>query len=461
MNKDRLKAEGRLNWREYQRSLKKPGSISAVKRWMVIGILVSLAFAGAYKGLVALTAPSAAPHLPSSADAAIQPLLPDRPDNEVLLAKRDVQLLMGKAEAERFLAREVQLPFHSQKIQVVTSIDPELQTYLLNAMDRKNSRYIGIVVMDASSGRILALAGFNKKNPDINPCLVSTYPAASIFKIVTAAAAVDHMGYTADTVLKFNGFKHTLYKRQLTEQTNRYTNTVSFKNSFAQSVNPVFGKIGTLYLKKDILERYAEAFGFNQPIDFELPVTQSRIVIQSKPYHWAEIASGFNNDTTISPVHGAMMASAILNKGRMVAPTIVDRITDAEGNILYRSESSWGGRAMSAKASGVLAALMETTIQSGTGRKSFRDRRRNKILSKLSIGGKTGSIFNRAHDARYDWFVGYARDKKGGNQLAVSVLVAHEEYIGIRATRYARMVMTHYFKNQTARRKSGPIGSKG
>ena len=109
---------------------------------------------------------------------------------------------------------------------------------------------------------------------------------------------------------------------------------------------------------------------------------------------------------------------------------------------------------MSAKASSVLERLMETTIQSGTGRKSFRDRRRHRILSKLSIGGKTGSIFNRSHDARFDWFVGYAREKNGADTLAVAVLVAHEEYIGIRATQYARMAMTHYFKNQMARHEN-------
>ena len=94
------------------------------------------------------------------------------------------------------------------------------------------------------------------------------------------------MGYNPDTVLKFNGYKHTLYKKQLTDTTNRYTNKVSFKNSFAQSVNPVFGKIGTLHLKKKVLDRYAQAFGFNRPIDFELPVANSHINITPKPYHW-------------------------------------------------------------------------------------------------------------------------------------------------------------------------------
>jgi cell division protein FtsI/penicillin-binding protein 2 len=100
-----------------------------------------------------------------------------------------------------------------------------------------------------------------------------------------------------------------------------------------------------------------------------------------------------------------------------------------------------------------LQRLMETTVRSGTGRKVFRSRRRDKVLSKLVIGGKTGSIYNRAHDARFDWFAGYAREKKGTASLAVAVVVAHEEFIGRRAGEYARLAFRHYFEEHFARQE--------
>ena len=105
--------------------------------------------------------------------------------------------------------------------------------------------------------------------------------------------------------MQFNGYKHTLYKSQLKERTNRYTNTISLKNAFAQSVNPVFGKIGKLRLGGTQLEKFADAFGFNTTINFELPLAPSHFKAEDIPYNWAELASGFNNDTTISPFHGA------------------------------------------------------------------------------------------------------------------------------------------------------------
>ena len=432
----------RPNWRDYQRSLKKPNPSSRQKRWVArVTFFLVIIIVSAIGWNLLLPRNSAS--IPSPQSSTIQP-------KELFITKKDVQILLQDLSVNDLSDTKVMLPFKSQEIRVEISLDPDLQQHMMASMDRKNSRYIGIVVMQANTGRILALAGFNKIDPDNNPCTQRTFPAASVFKIVTAAAAVDHCGYSAHTPMRFNGYKHTLYKNQLKERSNRYTNTLSFRDAFAQSVNPIFGKLGTVYLGKNVLEEYATAFGFNQPIQFELPVAPSTIDIKDKPYNWAEVASGFNNDTTISPVHGAMMASAVLNGGRMVTPTIVDRIEDQNGRLLYKSRHSWRGRAMTSRASEVLANLMETTVRSGTGRKAFRNHRRHRVLSKLRIGGKTGNIFNRAHDARFDWFVGFAEEKSGHGRLVFAALVAHEEYIGIRATQYARIAMTHYFKSHIA-----------
>jgi beta-lactamase class D len=90
-------------------------------------------------------------------------------------------------------------------------------------------------------------------------------------------------------------------------------------------------------------------------------------------------------------------------------------------------------------------------VASGTARNLFRGYRTDKILSQLDLGGKTGSISNTERSARFDWFVGYALapDRRAG--LVVSVVVAHEEYIGVRAAQYARMAMTRYFSDYFAR----------
>jgi beta-lactamase class D len=96
--------------------------------------------------------------------------------------------------------------------------------------------------------------------------------------------------------------------------------------------------------------------------------------------------------------------------------------------------------------------MMQATVRYGTARKTFRGYRKDRILSQLNIGGKTGSIFNRKHDLRFDWFVGFAEEIQGEKKLAVSIVVAHEEYIGIRAGQYARMVIRKHFLDYFGKR---------
>ena len=140
-----------------------------------------------------------------------------------------------------------------------------------------------------------------------------------------------------------------------------------------------------------------------------------------------------------------MLAATILNGGQMVAPTIVDQLTDEHGRTLYRRHSQPLNRAISPKASRIVNTLMEATVRSGTSRKAFRGYRRDRVLSRLKIGGKTGSISNRTNELRYDWFVGFAEEKNGDEKIAISVVAAHEKYIGTRAGQYARMVIQRFF----------------
>jgi penicillin-binding protein A len=346
----------------------------------------------------------------------------------------------------------VDIHHNGRKLHADTSLDVAMQQFMLSKLDRANSRYIGIVAMDPTTGRVLAMIGFDRKDPFSNPCVDNRFPAASVFKIITATAGIEKFGFTPDTTFAYNGGKYTLYKSQLKNKTNRYSQRITFRDSFAQSVNPVFGKIGVLYLKKSTIEQYAEAFGFNRAIDFEIPFSSGIIHVTDKPYHWAEIASGFNRETLLSPLHGALLSSALLNSGKLPEPTVIDRIIDENGQMIYRNRIAYVNQACTPDAAKIVKTLMTETIRSGTCKDAFKGYRKDPIFSKLSIGGKSGSIANKAHDVRFDWFVGFAEQKKGAQKLVVSVVVGHEEYIGIRASRYARMVIKRFFSRYLAQK---------
>jgi peptidoglycan glycosyltransferase len=377
------------------------------------------------------------------------------------LSKDDIHRFIDSRLISNLDGNSFEVQANGKSLLVQTSIEPSLQNYLINKLDRKNSSQIAIVAIDPEDGRILAMVGYDKSDPSKNPCTASAFPAASVFKIITAAAAIEKCNLRLDSELKFNGRKHTLYRSQLKEKTNKYTQKISFKNAFAKSVNPVFGKLGALYLGRDELETYARAFGFNHPINFEISLSPSRTVITDEPYQWAEIASGFNRQTMMSPVHGALIAATIFNQGKLIEPTLVDRIVGEDGAELYHSRPATINQAFAPNTSNALHELMKATARSGTMRRAVRRYRRDKIISRLEIGGKTGTINNKTDDVKYDWFVGYAQDKGGDGKLILSVLVAHQKYIGIRATQYAIMAFKQYFKTHFARMDTSHITDPG
>ena len=441
----------RPNWREYQDGLKwsaaKKKIANAFLKYSVLALLLFVVAYGITSGF---------------GGKSFSPLATDyiSPSNTGhSFDKKKAQTLLNRVSFVNLKDKSFDFVSNGHKFRVETSLNIGLQNYLLSKLNTSTARYIGIVAMDPATGKILSMVSFNKTDPSNNPCLDNRFPAASIFKIVTASAAIEKYGFSSNHVFTYNGMKHTLYKSQLKERKNRYTNRITFKDAFAQSVNPVFGKIGSLYLGKDTLEESAKSFGFNKDIDFEILVDPSCVALSDEPYQWAEIACGFNNKTKMSPIHGAMMASAIINQGQLLEPTIVDRIVNEKGRIIYNGKLVPMSQAMAPNASQTLNILMANTIKSGTGRKAFRRYRKDKILSRLNIGGKTGSIDNKTHDARYDWFVGFAEEKKGEEKIALSIIVAHEKYIGLRASYYARIAMKKYFKDAFAKNQN--LSDKG
>ena len=366
-----------------------------------------------------------------------------------LIDKAGIQTIFDRRRFVNLSKSAFDYDLDGHRYHIDTSIDTKLQQYMLGELQPQYAHSIGIVIMEPDTGRILTMVSHDREDPNNNACTESLFPAASIFKIVTAAAAVEEYGLQPDSTVTYSGAKHTLYKSQLNRKNQRNVNRISLRDSFAQSVNPVFGKLGAQYLGKKGLMSHAEAFGFNQEIDFELPMAASSISVSDEPYNWAEIASGFNRSTRLSPLHGAIMASAVVaNQGRLVEPSIVDRIVDSSGRVIYRSRPKTLNQALSPETSRAMRSLMKETVLTGTCRKSFRGIADSPVLSRLNIGGKSGSINSKVHAGRrFDWFVGYAEEKEGHRKIVISIVVAHQNYIGIKSNMYARMAIEKFFED--------------
>jgi len=299
------------------------------------------------------------------------------------------------------------------KATVQYTLDPELQKASEKLLKSYKPDYGAIVMMDAETGRILALTSFQKNNPNgENLALKGTFPAASVFKIVTATAALDKYNVTPDTQVTFNGGNHTLYKKNvMSTKVNRWTRNMTLREAFARSINTVFGRLTLERLAPQDIEDYAVRFGFNKNILTDLPFDPGHTEIpKEKSFHLTEMASGFNKITRMSPLQGAMIAASVVEDGVMRVPYIVEKVRGPQGEELFKSEPITAAHTMSPQGADKLKELMEATVRQGTSRKSFRTLVKDKKLRELIVGGKTGSLTGDNPKGKVDWFVGYATD---------------------------------------------------
>jgi cell division protein FtsI/penicillin-binding protein 2 len=333
------------------------------------------------------------------------------------------------------------------RLTIQTTIDAKLQNHIVRRLRRARTLQSAVVVLNPYDGRILALASRDMHNPTEDLCLKAAFPAASLFKIISAAAALETAGYTPDKRISFVGSEHTLYKYQLKAHARRSSRQTIFRKAFAASNNSVFGKLGIYDLGQNTLNEYADKFLFNRPIPFDFPIAMSTIDVPTNDFGLAEISSGFNKRTLISPLHAALLAAVVANQGEMAAPWLVDTIYDDTDGILYHARCRMLPPPISKKTSEELKVLMQESVIYGTSRTAFRKLRRNGKFKHLDLGAKTGTINDKMDRFKYDWITTYALTPDGANGICISVLGVHGKKLGVRSVELARAIISYYFSS--------------
>lgn len=336
------------------------------------------------------------------------------------------------------------------------TFDPKVHNDMASVYLKYQPDYACFVALDVETGAILNLTSFVKSNEQWdNLVMRSDYPAASVFKVVTAAASLDMGKLSPASVIPFNGKSTTLYKSQvLRHKNNKWTRKPTLKESFAKSINAVFAQIGIFKLGAQNLNGYARKFGFDRSMetDFNLPMSKVGLKFDTK-WEIAEAASGYTKEITLSPIHAAQMAAIVANDGKMVTPYMVEKIRDERGSIIYQAQSNNDDeQVISATTAKSLRALMRETTRIGSARKSFQGLNRYKVYKDMEIGGKTGSLTGYSPRGRHDWFVGYA--EKDGRKVAYASLIINKEKWYVRSAYVARQFIYHYYTDIAKQQKA-------
>ncbi|MBM4304891.1 MAG: penicillin-binding protein [Deltaproteobacteria bacterium] len=346
---------------------------------------------------------------------------------------------------------EIQVGLKKEKLQPTYHLDLLSQHQMEKVFQQYKPDYGAFVAVDATTGAILSLVSYTRERKEMgNLVLKATFPAASIFKVVTAVAAIDQKKAKPDTIVPYTGSNHTLYKRNLSQKMNpRWARHVTLREAFARSINSVFGKVGLYILKPHELNEYAKRFQFNQAINADVPVQPGTFYLEENDeYKVAEAASGFTRVAQMSPLQGALMAASIVNDGIMMEPHLVSELKKETGEVVYKAEIKELGQVMEPESARNLRELMRETVVRGTSQKSFRDLLRKKKLKEVEMGGKTGHLTGLSPKGNYDWFVGYATD--GKKKIALAALTINEDTWRVKASYVARQFFEKYFKTVVA-----------
>jgi len=270
-------------------------------------------------------------------------------------------------------------------------------------------------------------------------------PAASIFKLVTATALVEH-GVSPDTRVCYHDGVHSVEESNLRSnpRLDRACNSLAF--ALAKSQNAIVARLAHDHLDEKSLAAEARALGFGVQLPFALPVEPSTAHVPDGGLAFARTAAGFWN-TTLSPLHGAYLAATLARGGVTPPLRLIDRVVDRDGNAV-RVQAAPERRVVGEAAARAVGRMMVGTTEFGTARFGFRDKRTNRpLLPGIAVAGKTGSLDRRdpaAPHLSYSWFVGYAPAERP--EVAVAVLLGNGADWHVKAHQVAREVLGSYFE---------------
>lgn len=334
----------------------------------------------------------------------------------------------------------------NEPLKINYTIDYELQSHAESLLEKYNPDHGVFVAINPDNGHVLAMAESHRDGRQENLFAVkNTFPGASIFKIVTAIAAINEGLATKASVFPFNGKGTSFYKKNVfNHQDGKWTRHYTLNESFAKSVNTVFGRLGAVHLDADMLIDYARKLGFNAQFaaDFEFA---SGIVTANPKDQWqvAELASGYSDQNTLSPVHGAVLGALAINQGYLVAPVLVESLTDSSGIPIYFKEFPNKTAVIAPDTARQLGSMMQSTIRIGSAKRSF-GKLPKAYYDDVVVGGKTGSLTGLEPKGKYDWFVGYA--DKDNRKIAYAMLCINKEKWYVKSARFVRDIIEFYYR---------------
>lgn len=278
---------------------------------------------------------------------------------------------------------------------VVTTIEPEVQTRLADNIRKLNQRYSskesGGIIMDPSTGAIIAMAGYptydGNNLESVDPSLLGNrfvehiYEFGSTMKPITMAAALDAGVVTPETTYKDTGCI-TVNTYQICNWDLKARGTVPIRQIIMQSLNVGAAWLATQLGQDRFRDYFTKLFGEKTGVD--LPnETGSLLGNLSKPQQVGYDTAAFGQGVAVTPLQMIRAMGAIANKGEMVQPHLVSAIRLNSG---IERKLDWGEkvRVFSATSTRETVAMMGALMDEVLYNKKAK-------IPTMSVAVKTGT----------------------------------------------------------------------
>ncbi len=328
---------------------------------------------------------------------------------------------------------------------IVYAIDQDLQERVTKVMESYRLPYGVFVAIEPKTGRVLALVGHSSLDPSWERrSYFGLYPMASLFKIITAAAALEEKKVSPDTMFAFNGKLTSVNPKYWYVKPGNHNQEMPLATAMGKSVNPVFGRLASDVVGRSSIMSCAERFGFNQSLLPGTCVPPSKAEPPQSDTELKLMGAGLGREVKISPFHVALVMAAIANDGVMMMPALAQEIKNGKGETVFTLKPQAARRMVTTETAGQLAKMLSTTVSSGTSRKVFHDRHGRPKLASISIAAKTGTIDGKDPAGHYSWFAAYA--PTNDPQIALVALIVNQEKWKIKASYLGEQALEAFFK---------------
>jgi cell division protein FtsI/penicillin-binding protein 2 len=332
---------------------------------------------------------------------------------------------------------------------VYTTLDYSLQKVAYDALgDSKGS----VVALKVDTGEILAMVSKpsfdpnnlsktwkslndNSSRPLLNRAVSGLYPPGSTFKVVTGVSALENIDGIVNETFNDTGKMDLGGGYILSNDKGKVMGKLNLEKAMIKSSNLFFGNLGMRL--EDKLFDTAEDFRFNKNIPADGIIIDKSRFPSYKSYEKGNLAqSGFGQaEVLATPVQMALVAQTIANDGVMMKPTLINKVTDYNGNVVKTLNASSVGEITSKQNADLISSYMKEVVSMGTGTRAQ--------VSGIQVCGKTGTAQHIESKTPHSWFIGFA--PYNNPQIAIAVIVEDGGYGGTAAARISSTVMSRYF----------------